>query len=590
MITIKDLANNIRYYTGNRLIPIIFAFLLSETICIGQNNSIDWLKTAGGKGSDYINAMTIDKSKNIYLCGFIEFAENNSGYGTMYDAIFNQITIEPTPSGVSQFIAKYDSLGIIQWVKTPKKASSCLFHDIVCDSTGNVYVVGEFHEEMILDTVVLQSSKYFDAFIAKLDSSGKVKWVIQGKSYNARATSIKFDNDNNLIVSGNTTDTLYLGKHRIPGGEFISKIDIDGNIIWTSGIHQNNYNTTLAVYNQNLSIDKNGNIYSIGRYTGELSSKDTTLSCQDRYELYVSKYSKEGNLIWIKNFQDPYFATQLSTGRSIITYPNNDIGILGEFTGDATIGSTYMHGASTGLNSPFIARLTPDGDIKWANNLKGTIIHDMTTQNDSTYVTGYIDETLSLDSITIKTTGSRDIFLAQIGPTGELSWACAFGGSGNQSGDVLVTNNKDIYLGAEFRCNASIKDYNLSTYGEYSCYYDKSDFLIMKLNKYAFMKNLNGTTDINANPNNKQTNITIYPNPSTNRICVELNNLYFGEATIRILNIEGKTIIKESLYKNSCNYSKIMDIANLKSGLYIVVVNLVNEILSQKITIQSAWQ
>jgi len=589
-MTLKALANIIRYSTNNRLISTIFIFLLSEAICLGQNNPIDWLKTAGGKGSDYLNAMTIDKSQNVYLCGHIEFAENNSGYGTMYNAIFNQITIKPTPSGASPFIAKYDSLGIIQWVKIPKEASSCLFHDIVCDNIGNVYVVGEFHAEMILDTVILQSPTYYDAFIAKLDSSGKVKWAIQGKSYDARAISIKVDNDNNLIVSGNTSDTLYLGKDRIPRGEFISKIDIDGNIIWTTGIQQTYYNTIFGVCNQDLSIDKNNNIYSIGRYIGELSSKDTTLSSQDKYELYISKYSKEGNVIWIKNFQDPYFATQLSIGRSIITYPNNDIGILGEFTGDATIGSTHMHGPSTGLNSPFIARLTPDGNIKWATNLKGTIIYDMTTQNDSTYVTGYIDETLSLDSITIKTTGSRDIFLAQLDPTGELSWASAFGGPNNQSGNILITNNKSIYLGAVFECKASIKDYNLNTYGEYSCLYDKGDFLIMKLNKYAFMKNLNGTTDINANPNNKQTNITIYPNPSTNRICIELNNLYFGEATISILNIEGKTIIKESLYKNSCNYSKIIDIANLKSGLYIVIVNLGNEILSQKITIQPVWQ
>src|SRR5690554_7355571 len=80
--------------------------------------------------------------------------------------------------------------------------------------------------------------------------------------------SIKFDSENNLIITGRTanenlatvgaySESLIFGVASRP--TFISKIDLEGNLIWSTYFHDLNPNTSL------LTIDTDNNIYILNR-------------------------------------------------------------------------------------------------------------------------------------------------------------------------------------------------------------------------------------------------------------------------------------------------------------------------------------
>lgn len=68
--------------------------------------------------------------------------------------------------------------------------------------------------------------------------------------------------------------------------------------------------------------------------------------------------------------------------------------------------------------------------------------------------------------------------------------------------------------------------------------------------------------------------ITIFPNPTTNEFNISFTNNYKGEVSVRLINLNGN-LIKETHYqKTSDIFNKTISISDIKTGIYIIEVEV----------------
>ncbi|WP_246000585.1 T9SS type A sorting domain-containing protein [Pontibacter diazotrophicus] len=70
--------------------------------------------------------------------------------------------------------------------------------------------------------------------------------------------------------------------------------------------------------------------------------------------------------------------------------------------------------------------------------------------------------------------------------------------------------------------------------------------------------------------------VAIYPNPSTGVFTVELNNLDTRKVELRIMNVIGNEILRETLTSDDVQFKKTVDLNSFAKGLYYVKIEADN--------------
>jgi hypothetical protein len=150
-----------------------------------------WVSRYNGPGTsdDYPNAITIDGSGNIYVTGEAFFSP---GSGSDY------ATIKYSPSGVQQWVARYDGPG-----NTVDVAN-----DVEVDGMGNVYVTGESRDAGTED----------DFATIKYNASGVEQCIVR---YNGPENAFDLAAGLAVDASGNVYVT---GRSAFTGGSIITTI------------------------------------------------------------------------------------------------------------------------------------------------------------------------------------------------------------------------------------------------------------------------------------------------------------------------------------------------------------------------------
>src|SRR4030095_14442882 len=116
---------------------------------------------------------------------------------------------------------------------------------IATDALGNVYTTGYFSSDVDFDpgqgVHILHPRGIEDAFICKLDSSGKFQWAKHtdagtGTNY-VKGRSIAVDVDSNVIITGNYSQDFGIGTC------FVTKLNSAGNLIWSKDLGQSSAGT-----------------------------------------------------------------------------------------------------------------------------------------------------------------------------------------------------------------------------------------------------------------------------------------------------------------------------------------------------------
>jgi len=228
---------------------------------------------------------------------------------------------------------------------------------ICTDSSGNTYITGHFKGSASFGSTTLNSSGWFDVFVAKLDSNGNWQWAVRaGGTSDVHGLDICMDSSSNAYITGRFIGSASFGSTTLNGSGwwdvFVAKLDSNGNWQWAVRAGGTN-----LVYGNGICVDSSNNTYITGYFRGWASFGSTTLKRIGESDVFVAKLDSNGNWQWA-----------VSAGG---TDYDNCYGICMDSSGNAYITGRFMGGSpsfgSTTLNCSgdwdvFVAKLSGCGD------------------------------------------------------------------------------------------------------------------------------------------------------------------------------------------------------------------------------------
>ncbi|MBL0342680.1 MAG: hypothetical protein IPP71_18385 [Bacteroidetes bacterium] len=146
-----------------------------------------------------------------------------------------------------------------------------------------------------MDTAYLNNNGTSDAFLARADSNGNVKWVKQFGNAGADYIEDMAISNNYLYAIGGFQDSINFGGTSLfNNGKdvFIAKFDSSGNAIWAHSISCSG--TTCA--GNKIIVDNDGNTYVTGSFSGTASFGNFQLNTTNPSDMFLARYDSAGKL------------------------------------------------------------------------------------------------------------------------------------------------------------------------------------------------------------------------------------------------------------------------------------------------------
>lgn len=294
--------------------------------------AVDELGNIYATGISYYSAMTIKYANDGTLMWNIE-QDSASGRCIRVDD-FGDIYVgfnKATGYGSEILIKKYSTAGLTLWSTTIRQDSiyGDELVDMQIDQQGNVYIIGQTHNQVWEDEFVLS-----DIITVKLDSGGNELWR---RMYSARSESndypfkVQFDKQGNIIIGATVEYNI--------AGYIVIKYSENGDRLWTR-IYNGPYGTDIA---RDITVDTDDNIIITGY----------SYKADEDFNIQTIKYDSSGNELWAVQYNGPGNTRDFAF--SLISDPINNIYITG--------GS--KHG-STGYDTCVTIKYDKDSNKIWA--------------------------------------------------------------------------------------------------------------------------------------------------------------------------------------------------------------------------------
>ena len=308
-----------------------------------QNGNPEWVVTAGGPEQDLPFSINLDSDLNVYVTGFfnepctfgdttLTGMENDQIFLVKYDnagvfqwarqggsynqnwgktvivdsnnniiiagsiganATFGDTTIL---GSYTLFIAKYNSNGDLLYAKSGDGYAG--INAICADENNNMFATGNYHGELVLDSISTNSNSIYSFLIASFNPFGKTQWVYDGGGQaSGDGTSIIVDHNNDLCFTYLFYDsTVIEGNHYYSNGNcdlILGKISNSGSLIWQKHIGGNN-----LWHDKTITVDNFNNIYLTGTLAGTDYFEGIPFTAQDE-DVFVAKFNPDGGFNWL---------------------------------------------------------------------------------------------------------------------------------------------------------------------------------------------------------------------------------------------------------------------------------------------------
>jgi gliding motility-associated-like protein len=258
------------------------------------NGNVLWARQAAYSTSSSSEAysVSLDQLDNAYITGIFRDT-----------LIFGTDTVKPGPTIIGDvFVTKYDGNGNVKWVQKGYSPWGVGL-SIASDPNGNTYVTGVFADTLIFGTDTVKStlpSPNFNVFLAKLDSTGHIKWIEQSISQTNASVgfgfSVTLDASGRPYITGYISDTVSFGATILYGATtrtILLKYDTNGNLLWAKQPYSS-YSEGIS-----LSTDGTNHVYQTGFFDDTLIlGSDTLKNPAGKSNAFLVKYDTSGNVVW----------------------------------------------------------------------------------------------------------------------------------------------------------------------------------------------------------------------------------------------------------------------------------------------------
>ena len=370
---------------------------------------------------------------------------------------------------------------------------------IAIDSSGNVYITGEFSGTVDFDPGagtfnLISAGSNDDIFVSKLDSNCNFVWAKRmGGWSDDEGYSIAVDSSGNVYTTGvhegnNADFDPGAGTYILNGAGgadiFVSKLDSNGDFVWAKSMGGGNGDKGNAIV-----VDSSRNVYTTGyfRNTADFDPGTgifnlTTPGNTSDPDIFVSKLDSNGDFVWAKSMggSGNYYGDS-DEGCSIAVDSNSNIYSTGFFVGTADFDpSTGIFNliSEEGLDI-FVSKLNSNGEFIWAKSMGGAGSYDegrdiALDSHRNVYTTGYFRATGDFDpgvgTFNLASAGLGDIFVSKLDTNGNFVWARNMGGTdGDEGKSLAVDSSGTVYTTGYFNGTADFDpgagSFNLTSAG-----------------------------------------------------------------------------------------------------------------------------
>jgi hypothetical protein len=432
----------------SKIVFILFV-LFASNFSLSQTTEVEWIFSTQDsllEGDQVVGKDSyIDNLGNKYVCGSFEKT-------TDFDLSVNFFNLTPPFLGKDIFIVKYDSQGNFLWGKGIGGDLQDVAVTITGNSSNEILVSGNFMGTVDFDpsfgSATLTSNGSEDIFLVKFDNQGNFIWVKQfGGLLPESVIDVRCDNLDNVFLTGSFQTSGDFGDLLNPivltsnGATdiFLLKIDNFGDIDWGFSIGSTSYD-----YPKEIEIDENNIVHLVGEYVGNIdldpSPNTSILNSSTNGRSFIGKYNSLGEYIWSQGF----FGFVTSVGISA----EKDFYLTGDFSGT-------------------------------------------------------IDFDPSMDTVSLTSYGSSDVFFSKYDSLGLFIWCKSIKGNGlDHSNSILLDLEENIYLTGNFSSTQIFFDPNV-TFGAPASAQSSSNSFIAKydsLGNYLWRNTFGGSSsDIGVN-------------------------------------------------------------------------------------------
>jgi len=482
-------------------------------------------------------------------------------------------------------------------------------YDIKTDAFGNVYSTGSYLGSIDFDPDaginILTSLTVPNIFISKLDTAGHFLWArsMGDNKLGDEAYAISLDDSGNVYTTGVFGDTADFDPgpatyQLISSGynqAFVSKLDSSGHFVWAKNMGGHTINDQAA--GRCIEVDVHGDIVVGGHYKGggdfDPGNGIITFASNGNYDMFLTKLSSQGNLIWCKSIG----GTSSDQCTSISTDLSGNVYATGSFSGQVnfnpTVGTSLLNSSAGGTSDIFVLKLNTLGHYQWACSMGGTG-NDAgnairTDQSGSLFVTGYYSGLADFDPTIIEAnvmaSGGFDIFLLKLIPNSMVLplTIIRFCGTEAQAGNLLTWETGNELNTDYIEIQKSRDAKNFSTIGMIECVLHNtphSSYCFMDnrkqdgVNYYRLKlvdldKQYQYSSIISVVNDEGPPNIVVYPNPCVGELTM-LSSTYIRQGTISLTDSKGqRTLLKTNL----TGISFKVNISNYPDGIYAIALD-----------------
>lgn len=542
-----------------------------------------WAETFGGNHNDYVSAIDIDDSSNIYLACYAR-SSNTVSYGSFsYTGTGNDKT----------FILKTNSQGVLIWGKLVTHGISNAFPTSIRANAGILALTGTYaYLDLIIESDTLSHKGGNDVFLAVYSSStSNLLWTrsmtAQFQNY---SRYIAIDDSANIYSSGIFHSTMVIGDsidtlfNPLGYETFLIKHSANGVYQWAKR-YRGSGDTELDA----MEISPAGNIYIagyIGYGTHQLNDSNFTTSSGNNF--YIQKITTAGNSIWT----NIYAGGSLGRIGGMATDQFDNVFISGYLGSNYVFDTISLSGGGSSNYKKFIVKISNNGSVlhgrTGGNYVSNYSLDNLAYSNDgNVYMVGYFASTSGqiavFDNDSLISYDGRDGFIVKYGSL--ASTPCNLTASFSETQNSYCQGDTAVFI------NNSINATNFQWFlnGNPVSISNNFEIILSQSDTSEIMLIANNTIctdtakiDIYSNPTYIDTvnesicqgdTIWIAQQPYFNQAIhiIKLNSINSCDSTV-ILDLNVEAVYQQMFYDTICNGDTFFlygdSIAITQSGIY----------------------
>ena len=537
---------------------------------ISNSGTLLWAKSFGGPGTEHTSSIATDGSGNFVVCGTYNSTAIN----------FSTLTLT-NPNISTGFVVKFDANGNALWAKNILSPSNPQVTSVAVDANSNAYVTGNFSNQISAGTTTLSSAGTSDVFVARYSSAGNLIWMIRtGATGQEYGNGIKPDPFGNVYFTGRMAGSVCaIGSttYATIGNSYdayIAKLDSTGTFLWNYRIGSNGSEVGYSI-----AANTNAVFLASSAQTTVIVVGTQTFTFSGNIDgMLITQFNSSGglvNTIAVDGGGDDqmdlcldncalYLGGDLSTpsvnfGNIVLTHTASESPFVARLqlaVGEPTISISGAFSICVGAS----ATLQANGanSYVWSNGAASNSIV-VSPSTNSVYVVTGSSPTLACASTTAQTIVVMPLPTLNIVSNPSIictgaSATLSASGANTYTWNNGATGTSQIITALATSSYSAIGTNTLTT-----CSASTSIQLTTKK-----------CTDIEP-LNIKPIGFSVYPNPSTNDI-----NIYStDECDLMLTNVLGEKII--TLHINA-NETKLVDFSHYDSGIYYLNCLQTNEV------------